>query len=223
MIKKYFKFKLFTNYLYLVPQIVLTFIFLVMSMSSNYNRYGRVFGVVTQSANDVYMFITQFASDGNIPVGKLSVACAGFFLIYCRKEKLQHIAFLVLYNIYSLTYVFINYNGYYIPFMVLIIYTAYIKFLTEDVGIDCRNHLILRTVFAGFAEIPWAFLMFCGVNQYNPSVELLFWHSVCDMIVGIYDVLIFKKLFSQYREEPVCDSVPEPINIAEQSGGSDTY
>ena len=43
MIKKYFKFKLFTNYLYLVPQIVLTFIFLVMSMSSNYNRYGRVF------------------------------------------------------------------------------------------------------------------------------------------------------------------------------------
>ena len=72
-------------------------------------------------------------------------------------------------------------------------------------------------------QIPYFFFMFCDITQQNPSVELMLWYSILEMITGIYDVLIFKKLFSQYREEPVCDSVPEPINIAEQSGGSDTY
>ena len=219
MIKKYFKFKMYSNYFYSIPQIVLTIVLFFFSFE--YNHYSKSLGLTTKSTEPLYTFLFHFVRNGNVISVTLDLACAVFFLMQCRKEKLVHIGFFIFYSLYDIMGIF--YATYPIPFLGLILHIAYIKLLSDDVSINCNALIIYSCIFGAMKQIPYFFFMFCDITQQNPSVELMLWYSILEMITGIYDVLIFKKLFSQYREEPVCDSVPEPINIAEQSGGSDTY
>ena len=161
MIKKYFKFKMYSNYFYLIPQIVLTIVLFFFSFE--YNHYSKSLGLTTKSTEPLYTFLFHFVRNGNVISVTLDLACAVFFLMQCRKEKLVHIGFFIFYSLYDIMGIF--YATYPIPFLGLILHIAYIKLLSDDVSINCNALIIYSCIFGAMKQIPYFFFMFCDIRN----------------------------------------------------------
>lgn len=209
MLKDYLKFRKYSYFFCIIPQLfsLLLFVFTYFF----YNEYSKILGVFDFDETFFYNWIN---TNYQCLFLAINIAISTFFLLKCSHLKMHHSNFYIVVNITNIAFSFavLFFNVFVFPFLSHIILYISLKHLSEDVGYRGKAKINVLLFFSLVSEFLRSILIYLALSDFRTITEgiVLFADSVWGILLSFqsFNVLvsftamhIYKALETTYTQE----------------------